>query len=93
MDIMELDTLVKNIDRRLSRIEQILPTLATKEELREESAKTRQQFNAVAERIESYVRVVAEGHAGLQQRLDETNRRFEQEMARIDRRVLRLESH
>ena len=137
MDVMELENLVRNIDLRLSRIEQILPTLATKDDLKgfptqddpkgfatkddlkrfatkddlknfatkddlkafatkqellEESRKTRQQFNAVAERIESYVRLVAEGHVGLEQRLEDANRRFEQEMARIDRRVLRLEA-
>jgi hypothetical protein len=154
MDIMALEQLVKNIDLRLGRIEQILPTLATKddlkgfptaddpkgfvtkadlqgfptehdpkgfatkadlqgfptehdpkgfatkddlkvfatkEELREESQRTRQQFNAVAERIEGYVRVVAEGHGNLEQRLDETNRQFELAIARLDRRVTRLE--
>ena len=163
MDVMALEQLVKNIDLRLGRIEQILPTLATKDdlkgfptaddpkgfvtkadlqgfptehdpkgfvtkadlqgfpteddpkgfatksdlgvfatkddlktfatkdELREESQRTRQQFNAVAERIEGYVRVVAEGHGNLEQRLDETNRQFELAIARLDRRVTRLE--
>jgi|CXWL01.1.fsa_nt_gi hypothetical protein len=115
MDIMELEDVVKNCDLRLSRVEHILPTLATKEdlkafatkedlkafatkeelrtELRKESELIRQQFNAVAERIEGYVRIVAEGHGVLQQRLDETNRKFEHAIARLDRRVIRLEGH
>jgi hypothetical protein len=35
MDAKPLDELVRNIDRRLERVEQFLPTLATKEELRD----------------------------------------------------------
>ena len=34
MDQPEMETLIKNIDARTTRIEQILPTLATKEDLR-----------------------------------------------------------
>ncbi len=34
MDIMSLEQVVRNIDRRLERVEQFLPTLATREELR-----------------------------------------------------------
>lgn len=151
MTIVELETLVKNVDVRLSRVEQILPTLATKDdlgrfatkedldrfatkedldrfatkddlrrfatkddlgafatkadlkealagfattaEMREEATRTRRHFNAVVERMEGYVRMVAEGHGVLQQRLDETNRRFEDAIARLDRRVMRLESN
>jgi hypothetical protein len=119
MDVMELEIVVKNIDLRLTRIVQILPTLATKDDLEgfptrgdskgfatkddlkgfatkrdviEESERTRHQFNAVAERIEGYVRVVAEGHGALEQLLAETNHRYEQAVARLDRRVTRLEA-
>jgi exonuclease VII large subunit len=34
MDVMSLEQIVRNIDRRLDRVEQFLPTLATREELR-----------------------------------------------------------
>jgi hypothetical protein len=34
MDQYEIETVIKNIDERTSRIEQILPTLATKEDLK-----------------------------------------------------------
>jgi len=121
MDTMALEDVVKSIDLRLARVEQILPTLAAKDdlkvfatkddlkalearidfkfatkaelrtELRTHADEIRQQFNAVAERIEGYVRVVAEGHGALEQRLNETNRKFDQAVARLDRRVTRLE--
>ena len=78
MDVMELEAIVRNIDRRLSRVEQILPSLATKEDLkafatkddlREESELTRQHFNAVAERLESHIRLIVAGHVALQERI------------------------
>ena len=34
MDVIEMEELIRNIDHRLQRVEQILPTLATKEDLR-----------------------------------------------------------
>ena len=119
MEIMELERVVQNIDRRLSKVEQILPTLATKEdlkvlatkedlkalatkeelnalatkeELRALRSEMRTHFSAVAERLESYVRVVAEGHTALQKRLDEANRRYDKAIAQLDRRVSRLEA-
>ncbi len=33
MNIMSLEQVVRNIDRRLDRVEQVLPTLATREEM------------------------------------------------------------
>jgi hypothetical protein len=39
MDQQEMETRIKNIDQRTQRIEQILPTLATKDELHEAVAK------------------------------------------------------
>ena len=72
MDQIEMETLIRNIDARTTRIEQILPTFATKDDLkahptrdemraaiREEGEITRQHFNAVAERIEQSVKVIA----------------------------------
>ena len=34
MDLVELEQVVRNVDARVARIEQILPTLATKEDLK-----------------------------------------------------------
>jgi exonuclease VII small subunit len=92
MDVMELEAIVKNIDRRLSRVEQILPSLATKDDLREESERTRQHFNAVAERLESHIRLIAEGHVALQERIEEIDQQFGRAIAALDQRVLRLEA-
>lgn len=110
MDVVELEQVVKNVDDRVRRIKQILPTLATKEDLkayatkedlkaavaplatkeeltaaiaaaiaplatkaavREEGERTRQHFNAVADRLESKIQLVAEGQVALQERFEE----------------------
>lgn len=127
MDVMALEQLVRNIDLRLTRIEQILPTLATKddlrgfatkdelerfatkqdlerfptkEEMREELrealreglSRLERRFEVMAERAEGYVRLVAEGHHHLEQKLEAINRRYERDMAALDRRVMRLET-
>jgi uncharacterized membrane protein YccC len=119
MDAMELEAVVKNIDRQLSRVEQILPGLATrddlktfatkedlkafatkedlkafatKDDLRQESERTRQHFNVVAERLEGYIRLIAEGHVALQERIEEIDQRFGRAIAALDQRVLRLEA-
>lgn len=98
---MELERVVQNIDRRLTKVEQILPTLATKEDLkalatkedlRTLRAEMRTHFSAVAERLESHIRLVAEGHVDLQRRFDEANRRYDTTIAQHDRRVTRLEA-
>lgn len=79
MKQIELEAAVKNLNDRVTRIEEILPTLATKADLgplstktevREEGERTRRHFDVVAERIEGQVRLVAEGHAWLAQKLD-----------------------
>jgi len=142
MDQHELETRIKNIDDRTTRIEQILPTLATKDDLKgfptkddpqgfatkedlkafatkedlkafatkedlkafatkkdleafatkddlkafptrdemqtaikEEGERTRHNFNAVAERIEDSVRLIAEGHVELDKRLTRVEKR------------------
>ena len=46
-----------------------LRAFATKDEMRAESERTRQHFNAVAERIEESVRLIAEGHVELDKRV------------------------
>jgi hypothetical protein len=100
-----LETVVRSIDFRLGRVEQILPTLATKdefreavaklatkEELREEGERTRRHFDVVAERLEGHIRLIAEAHEALR---ESTDRRFGEVDARLDgldRRVTRLES-
>ena len=131
MDHRTMEEVLQNLDRRVARIEQILPTLATKDELREavaplatkeelreavaglatkeelreavaglatkeevraEGELTRAHFNAVAERLEEQIRLVAEGLLALTRQFEEfkaeTNARF----AEMDRRLVRLEA-
>ena len=145
MDIAVLEEVVQNVDDRLRRIEQILPSLATKEdlkayatkddlkafatkedlkaaiaplatkeelkayatkedlnvaiaplatkaEMREEGELTRQHFNAVAERLETSIQVIAEGQVALQERFDEFRQDIKGELAQHDRRITRLEA-
>ena len=135
MDHRTMEEVLQNLDRRITRIEQILPTLATrdelrsaiqeavaplatkeelreavaglatkeelreavaglatKEEVRAEGELTRAHFNAVAERLEEQIRLVAEGLLALTRQFEEfkaeTNARF----AEMDRRLVRLEA-
>jgi phage protein D len=64
MDQQEMEGLVNDINERTRRIEQKLPALAAKshvarvhQRIGEEAERTRQHFNAVAERIEASVRI------------------------------------
>jgi glutaredoxin 2 len=119
MDTQELEASVKNIDERTKRIEQILPTLATKEDLqrfsskddlkefatkddlkafatkddvREEGARTRQHFNAVAERIEARVQAIAEDHDATKVLVKNQVSDVKAELAAHDRRIMKLEA-
>ncbi len=113
-----MEEVLDNLNRRVGRIEQILPTLATKddlqkaiaplatkeelrnavaglatkEEVRAEGERTRAHFDAVAERLEGQIRLLAEGLLSLTRQFDEfkaeTNTRF----ARIEDRLTRLEA-
>jgi hypothetical protein len=69
-----MQQLLRNVDRRLARVEQILPTLATKAELRSEIAaegdRTRRHFDVVAESLRDDIRLLADGLVGVTQRLD-----------------------
>ena len=66
MDFNDLETRVRNIDERTTRIEQILPTLATKDDLRQYATKDDLQRFATkddlaATREELYAAISAEG--------------------------------
>ena len=118
MDGRTMEEVLENLNRRVDRIEQILPTLATKddlqtaiaplatkeelrnavaglatkEEVRAEGERTRAHFDAVAERLEEQIRLLAEGLLSLTRQFEEfkaeTNARF----AEMDRRLARLEA-
>ena len=82
MDNTVIDTHLENLDRRLARVEQILPTLATKEELqtaiaplatkeevRAEGEQTRLHMDIVGESLRSDIQLLAEHLSGVMSRL------------------------
>jgi hypothetical protein len=81
MDIIMIEQHLENIDRRLTKVEQILPTLATKaelhaaiaplatkEELREEGERSRRHMDVIAESLSSNIQLLAEHVASTSQR-------------------------
>jgi hypothetical protein len=123
MNSNDIEARVKNIDERTQRIEQILPTLATKDDLRgfpsrddpkgfatkddlkafptreevqtairQEGERTRQHFNAVAERIEASVKVIAEGHEATKDHVSAEINGVKAELAGHDQRIMKLEA-
>jgi hypothetical protein len=95
-----VESTLQNVERRTKRIEEFLPILvtkeelreavarlATKEELREEGERTRRHFDVVAERMRDEIRLVAEGHLATEAKFD--RQRLEQ--LALERRVSTLE--
>lgn len=128
-----MEEAVKNLNVRVERIEQILPTLATKDDLaaavaplatreemhaaiavavaplatREElqsaigsvreklladGEQTRRHFDVVAERLEGHIKLIAEGHGVLAEKIDALGAEMRKADAALDRRVTRLEA-
>ena len=76
MTITEMEEVLKKLDRRLANVEQILPTLATKEDLnatREEmralSAEGKRHATILFERTEERLEILAAHLADISQRL------------------------
>jgi hypothetical protein len=66
-----VDERVRNIDARTTRIEQILPTLATKADLAEGLQRVMTQSRTLYEDLKSSISLVAEHVAGIYARLDQ----------------------
>jgi hypothetical protein len=58
----------------------------------ESAQETRRHFDVVAEGMRSEVRVIAEGHTMLSEKLDRFQDEVRREFRRVDRRLLRLEA-
>jgi hypothetical protein len=91
MDVRAMEQLLRNLDRRVERIEQILPTLATKDELRAQGEQTRRHFDVVAESLRDDIRLIAEGQAALTHGVAAMRTELQQDIAGLDRRLIRLE--
>jgi hypothetical protein len=105
MPQLELEQVVRNIDRRLERVEQILPTLATRDELqaaiaplatreevRTEARETRRHFDIIAESLRDDIRIIAEGQVALSAKFDRFRRHVDRELAKVDERLTVLEA-
>lgn len=110
MNRESMEDVLRSLDRRVGRIEQVLPTLATKDDIRNlatkdelarfatkedmlaEGTRTRAHFDAVAERLESQIRMLAEGLMSLDKRFEDFRSETRTNFATVDRRLLRLEA-
>jgi len=73
---VDMEQHLENLDRRLARVEQILPGLATKEDLaafrvggREDVLALRSRTEVLIESVRDDIRLVAEGVAALTEQL------------------------
>ena len=96
MLISEMEAVLKSLDQRVGRIEQILPTLATKTDLERYATKAelRDEIRGVKVLIEDVrgeVRTVADGVQGLegslQRGLQNLHERIDAEAAGLSRRM------
>ena len=67
--IERLEQRTESLERRVDRIEQVLPTLATKADLRASEERMRTHFNVVTESLRHDIRLVAEAVAALSERV------------------------
>ena len=108
MNESRIEAALQKLDERFDRIEQILPTLVTKDEsigfatkddlqalrveVHAEAEVTRRHFDAVAEGFMAQVKLVSEGHQLLAERSDRDLEGVQADVRAIDRRVMRLEA-
>ena len=69
MTAAEMEEVLKNLDRRLTNVEQILPTLATKSDLTEAFSEAKRHAVMLFERTQEQLGVLAEHLADISQRL------------------------
>lgn len=73
-------------------ISNAIAPLATREEMREEGERTRRHFDVVAESLRGDIRLLAEGQVALQERVEDLRTDLKGDIAKLDRRVMRLET-
>ena len=87
----EMEDAITNRDRRLVSVEQILPTLATKDDLREAFVTARRHADVRLEDVRDDIRKVAEGVAALTTVVQSMGARFEAVDRRFDSIDLRFD--
>lgn len=88
----ETEDMLRNHDLRLQAIEQILPTLATREELRVGLEEVRRHTDIRFESLHDDIVKVADGVAALSVQVQATNEMMAQALVRLDRHELRLDA-
>jgi hypothetical protein len=84
----EMEEAIRNLDRRLVNVEQILPTLATKGDLAELKRHGSVQFEALRDDI----RMVAEAVAAIPARFDQVDARIDRLSRDTDKRFARTDA-
>ena len=77
---------------RVATVEQILPTLATKADIRADGEQTRRHIDFVGERLHADLRLIAEGVTALQASTDAYHAAVMGVLVQHDRRLTRLEN-
>jgi uncharacterized protein YicC (UPF0701 family) len=93
MDQIEIEGLLKDLNTRTIRIEQKLPTLATKSDVHEEAERTHQHVNVMAEGMKDSIKRIADGHQALGDRLDGVSRDIRSVLDNHERRITTLEAN
>ena len=87
----EMEDALKNLDHRLSRVEQILPTLATRQDLHHAFETARRHTDVRVEDVRDDIRKVAEGVATLTMVVQDMGARVERRFETVDRRFDAIE--
>ena len=64
-----MEEVLNNLNLRLTKVEQILPTLATKEDLKESFAEAKRHDSVLFERTQEQLEIIASYVADISQRL------------------------
>ena len=86
-----LEKRVENLEHQSETVDQILPTLATKADIKEDGEQTRRHIGIVFESLRADVRLIAEGQSAGQKSLDATRADVMRVLEQHDRRLMRLE--
>ena len=96
MPSMDAVKMFKNLDQRMSAVEQILPTLATRQDvreaLREAVAESNRHADVRFESLRDDIHMVAEAVAAIPARFDEMNARFDRLSRDADTRFARTDA-
>jgi len=92
MEQQEVEGLIKDLNTRTKSIEQKLPTLATTSDVREEAERTRRHFDVVAADMKDSIKVIADGHKALGDRISNLGRDIRSVLDNHERRITNLEA-